>query len=183
MNARIESLALIATSVWQQLTLAAGDREHGWRQLTLATWDGQRPQLRTVILREVQAAQRRLVFFTDARSPKVEQLRAEPCAGVHCWSAALGWQLRLDVHCNVFTEGAEVAARWSRMKNNPAANDYLSPLPPASPLAERYAPQPADRAHFAVVIAQVQAIDWLELHVQGHRRARIDAAGARWLQP
>ena len=31
--------------------------------------------------------------------------------------------------------------------------------------------------------AQVQAIDWLELHAEGHRRALFDAAGRRWLAP
>ena len=33
-----------------------------------------------------------------------------------------------------------------------------------------------ERAHFALVEAAVEAIDWLELHAQGHRRAAFDAA-------
>ena len=40
-----------------------------------------------------------------------------------------------------------------------------------------------ERAHFALIEATVDSIDWLELHAQGHRRAAFDAAGARWLQP
>ena len=31
--------------------------------------------------------------------------------------------------------------------------------------------------------AQVQAVDWLELHAQGQRRARFDATGSAWITP
>jgi pyridoxamine 5'-phosphate oxidase len=34
-----------------------------------------------------------------------------------------------------------------------------------------------------VVDAQVQAIDWLELHPEGPRRAIFGAGSARWVQP
>jgi len=40
-----------------------------------------------------------------------------------------------------------------------------------------------ERACFAVIQAQVLAIDWLELHPEGHRRAVFDEAGSRWLVP
>jgi pyridoxamine 5'-phosphate oxidase len=40
-----------------------------------------------------------------------------------------------------------------------------------------------ERAHFALVEASVEEVDWLELHAQGHRRAAFDATGAHWLQP
>jgi hypothetical protein len=68
----------------------------------------------------------------------------------------------------------------------PAAQDYLSPLPPGSPLAPGAAPplpERGSREHFAVLTAEVLALDWLELHALGHRRAVFDAAGARWVTP
>ena len=61
--------------------------------------------------------------------------------------------------------------------------DYLSPLPPGAPLGQA-APERASRSQFAVVSAQVQSIDWLELHADGHRRALFDASGqGQWLTP
>ena len=48
---------------------------------------------------------------------------------------------------------------------------------------DRYAPERGSREHFAVVRAEVTAIDWLELHADGHRRARFDNDGATWLTP
>jgi hypothetical protein len=83
----------------------------------------------------------------------------------------------------VQTGGLQVSSRWARLKLTPAAQDYLSPLPPGSPVAERYEPERATRSHFAVISARVLSTDWLELHADGPRRAQFGADGARWLQP
>ena len=183
MNTRIESLALIHQASWQALAEATRQREHPFRLMAVATVDDAAADLRTVILREVEADQHRLIFFTDARSPKVAQLRANPAATLLVWSQALGWQLRLRVTLSVDTDGLAVSSRWARLKLSPAAQDYLSPLPPGAPV-EPYQPERATREQFAVVTAQVLSIDWLELHADGHRRARFDAVGqGLWVTP
>ena len=183
MNTRIESLALIHQASWQELAQAARLREHPFRLMALATVDAEAADLRTVVLREVEADQHRLIFFTDARSPKVAQLRAHPAGTLLVWSQPLGWQLRLRVTLSVQADGLAVSSRWARLKMSPAAQDYLSPLPPGAPV-EPYQPERATRAQFAVVTAQVIAMDWLELHADGHRRAKFDAAGqGLWVTP
>jgi pyridoxamine 5'-phosphate oxidase len=181
--ARLDSLPLIEAQVWQELLRAVAQRDHGWRTLVLATAQGDEAQARTVILREVDAAARELLFYTDARSAKVAQIGARPVGTLLGWSAALGWQLRLRVQMDVQTSGLKVSSRWAKLKLTPAAQDYLSPLPPGSPVAGPALPERSTRAHFAVVTARVLAIDWLELHAEGHRRAGFDADGAAWLQP
>jgi len=183
MNSRIESLALIHQSCWQELTQATGDRHHAWRVMGLATVDGDGADLRSIVLREAAAAERSLVFYTDARSPKVSQMQARPTGTLLAWSPSLGWQLRLKVTLAVETQGLAVASRWARLKVTPAAQDYLSPLPPGTPV-DRFEPERASRDHFAVITAKVRAIDWLELHADGHRRARFDEHGqGQWLSP
>ena len=183
MMSRIDSLALIEAGLWQELQLAAQQPGHEWRTLVLATVQGSEAQARSVVLREVDAAARELVFFTDARSAKVAQIEAQPIGTLLCWSSRIGWQLRMRVDMQVQTSGLQVSSRWARLKLTPAAQDYLSPLPPGSPVAERYAPERASRNHFAVVTAEVLSIDWLELHADGHRRAHFGPDGAQWLQP
>ena len=183
MGARIDSLALIENSLWQQLQLAAQQRDHEWRTMVLATIQDDEAQARSVVLREVDAAARELIFFTDARSAKVAQMRQRPIGTLLCWSSRLSWQLRLRVQLEVQTAGLKVSSRWARLKLTPAAQDYLSPLPPGSPLTEPYEPERASREHFAVVNAHVLSVDWLELHADGHRRAHFGSDGARWLQP
>jgi hypothetical protein len=116
----------------------------------------------------------------------------------------------LRVQLSLETSGLAVSSRWARLKLTPARFDYLSPLPPgslldtpgslldtpgslldkpASPLGspdlQHHAADPPreSREHFAVIAAQVVAVDWLELHALGHRRALFDQAGRRWLTP
>lgn len=185
MKLRLQGLPEIEAAVWAELQRCTQVHEHAWRAMVLATVDEQgAPDARTVIVRECDAAARELVFYTDARSPKAAALRREPRACLVAWSRVLGWQLRLHVRVDIETDGLAVSSRWARLKLTPAAQDYLSPLAPGSALdAPSAAPALENRDHFAVAHALVQAIDWTELHADGHRRARFEAGAARWLQP
>jgi pyridoxamine 5'-phosphate oxidase len=157
------------------------------------------PDARTVVLREVMPQERLLVIYSDARAAKLRQLQASPRALLVMWSRRLGWQLRLRVHIEAHSDGLAATSRWMRMRATPAAQDYLSPLTPGTPLSDGGA-GPADlgagarpsaapggaagqRTHFSVLLATVHSIDWLHLHPDGHCRARFDADGSRWLVP
>lgn len=179
---RIESLHLIETACWLELERAAEERGHGWRVMTLATVSDQEAQARSVIVREVDSAARQLTFYTDDRSPKLQQIQQHPHGTLLAWCPRLSWQLRLRVHLSRETDLAKVQARWSRLHATPAAQDYLSPLAPGEPLG-RAAHERGSREHFAIVNAQVTAADWLELHAQGHRRALFGPGGPQWVQP
>jgi hypothetical protein len=100
-----------------------------------------------------------------------------------CWAPALGWQLRLRCEAEIAVDGLEVTSRWATIKHRPAAQDYLSPLAPGSVLAAHRGLVDHPREHFGVVTLRVSAMDWLEVHAQGHRRAAFDAQGRRWLVP
>ncbi len=179
---RITVLREVESAVWRELAKAAHQPDHGWRVGVMATTDGTAADARSVVLREWDEATRTLLIYTDARSPKVKQIEAYPQGTLVHWCAKLGWQLRLRVALEVETAGLLVSSRWARLKMTPAAHDYLSPLPPGSPLTHAV-PTRESRGHFAVMSATVQAVDWLELHADGHRRALFDAEGARWVAP
>ncbi len=186
MGERLAALNAIEAAVWQQLSAAATtDRKHPWRTPVLATIEGDAADARSVILREVNVTERRLRVFSDARAAKVAQLQSHPTGTLVMWSPPLGWQLRCRVHLTLEPSGLATTSRWARVKLSPAAQDYLSPLAPGATIAspERPLPDAAAREHFAMITAQVLAIDWLELHPEGHRRARFAATGATWLQP
>lgn len=184
MAARLATLEAIEAAVWRELAAAAQDRGHAWRYMALATVDRDGVDARTVVLRETDARRRALVFYSDARAGKVEQLAAHPAATALLWSPALDWQLRLRLDVEVETDGLAVTTRWARVKMTPSARDYLSPLVPGAPLQAAGTPPPAaTRECFAVLTARVRSLDWLELHAEGNRRARFDTDGARWLQP
>ena len=185
-GSRLERLQDIESAVWRELARAVKGPGHAWRVAVLATRDAEGADARSVVLRELDVEARQLLIYTDARSPKLGQLAAHPSGTLVLWSSELGWQLRLSVTLEAETSGLRLSSRWALLKLTPAAQDYLSPLPPGSHLdAPAGAPVPErdSREHFALITASVTAVDWLELHAKGHRRARFDASGAVWLTP
>ena len=182
---RLATLPEIEVSVWQELTRAVHDKHHEWRTVVLSTVgkvDGElTADARNVVLREVNPSARELVIYTDARASKAQQLREHPIGTVVMWSRRLGWQLRCRVRLTLQDSGLAVTSRWETLKLSPAAQDYLSPLAPGAALTGVSAALSA-RHHFAVITADVMAIDWLELHREGHRRAVFGEQPAAWLQ-
>ncbi|XVJ68608.1 MAG: pyridoxamine 5'-phosphate oxidase [Rhizobacter sp.] len=189
---RLTTLDAVLNAVWRELALAVRDKNNPWRTPVLATRDGEAVDARTVVLREVNADQRQVLFYTDPRAGKVRQLLAQPEAVLVLWSPQLGWQLRARVALTVQTSGLDVTSRWARVKLSPASQDYLSPHPPGARLGDVSAtpkneinemPHAERDVFFGVITAQVSSFDWLELHPNGHRRARFDLDGSCWLQP
>ena len=169
--------------LWQELQRAGLDRHHEWRTPVLATigLDGL-PQARTVVLREVRRSHEQLLIYTDARSPKVAELLAQPVASLLCWSTRLRWQLRLQLRFRVSQNDEETRSAWERVRQSPSASDCLAARAPGSPMATA---QEAllETPQLAVLHGTVECMDWLELARDGHRRARLDALRVDWLVP
>ena len=176
----------IRLRIWTELQRAVNDRHHEWRTPVLATVgaDGL-PQARTVVLRQALVKHGQLQIYTDSRSPKVADMTATPGVMLTFWSKRLGWQLRVRATAQVQHTGAEVEAVWARVSQSPAAGDYLSAHAPGelvgNPGVAEAGVAPAH--HLAIVTAQVQSIDWLELARSGHRRAFIQADSWFWRVP
>jgi hypothetical protein len=195
LSPRLDRLEAVEQRIWSELETAVqrrapGVSSHEWRTVVLATVDGQVPDARTLVLREVDSRERRLVFYTDARSPKVRQIEASPVGALMCWSREFDWQLRMQVRLAVETSGLAVSSRWARLQSTDNAGEYLAPHPPGQrldrmpvPPAPPASPDLGTRSHFAMITALVDEIDWLELHVDGHRRAIFGRDGAHWVQP
>ncbi len=169
--------------LWQELQRAALDRHHDWRTPVLATTglDGL-AQARTVVLREVRRLDAQLLIYTDARSPKVAELLAQPLASLLCWSPRLHWQLRLQLRFSVSRNDDEANAAWERVKQSPSASDYLAARAPGGRLPETAEPW-LNTPQLAVLRGEVLSMDWLELGRAGHRRAKLDAQRVEWLVP
>jgi pyridoxamine 5'-phosphate oxidase len=180
-NERLDSLPAIEAALWRELLAAPGNAQHPWRTPVLATTDGELGDARTVVLRAVNPDKRQLTLFSDARAAKVAQLTAHPLGTLVMWSPALQWQLRLRVRLEAQSDGLAVSSHWARLKLSPTANDYMSALAPGSAIDNALGAR-GERAHFALIAAEVLAVDWLELGPQGHRRARFAPGRANWLQ-
>lgn len=196
---RLQELDEIETSIWNELESCVAQRPrpadpdepgesaadavpHEWRVAVLATVEDGQADARSVVLREVDAAERRLIFYTDARSPKVRQIEASPQGTLLFYSRELGWQVRMQVRLAVETAGLAVSSRWAKLQTSAGARDYLSVAAPGSALDAPLADLGV-RDHFAMIEAMAETVDWLELDPAGHRRAVFGAGGTKWLQP
>ena len=194
MTTRLQELDEIEASVWSELERCVATRPRGepgedaheppheWRVAVLATVDDGQADARSLVLREVDAAERRLVFYTDARSPKVRQIEESPQGTLIFYSRELGWQLRMQVRLNVQTTGLAVSSRWAKLQTSAGARDYLSVAAPGRPLDAPLS-ELGVRGHFAMIEAMAESVDWVELHPQGHRRAVLGGGRSHWVQP
>ena len=179
----------ITRRIWTELQRATQDRHHEWRTPVLATigTDGL-PQARTVVLRQADAKRHQLQIYTDSRSPKVAELTANPAASLVFWSKRLSWQLRVRAVTSVQFNGTEVNEVWTRVSQTAAAGDYLSASAPGANLPPKEVGHADEKASqqqhcLAIVTAQVQEMDWLELARSGHRRAVMGAGVWTWRVP
>ncbi|HEY8972837.1 MAG TPA: pyridoxamine 5'-phosphate oxidase family protein [Burkholderiaceae bacterium] len=194
MTTRLQELDEIEASVWSELErcVAARPRSergedaqeapHEWRVAVLATVDDGQADARSLVLREVDAAERRLIFYTDARSPKVRQIEKSRQGMLIFYSRELGWQLRMQVRLNVETTGLAVSSRWAKLQTSAGARDYLSVAAPGRPLDAPLS-ELGVRGHFAMIEAMAETVDWLEVHPRGHRRAVLGGDRSHWVQP
>lgn len=162
--------------IWEMLARGAADRRAPFHLMTVATVDRHgAPALRMVVLRRVGIGSRELGFHSDARSPKVAELRRRPEAALLFWDPLARLQLRCAVIAAIHTQGPGVEAVWERL-NAGQQSHYFSERPPGTPMS---APATADggRAAFCLVDCAVRAIDALWLREGGHRRVVFDYNG------
>lgn len=166
-------------ALWHYLGKVAQERNHPARVISLASSDNQgRAQVRSVILREVEPWQ--MTVYTDSRSPKVAQLRADPRVQLLVWDAQKRWQLRLTAEAEVITD-ARAESLWARIKGSAAASDYLAPQAPGE-IVDTAAP-PRSEPAIAILRFAVSEVDWLVLDSTGHRRQRLTHDGVQALVP
>jgi len=177
--------------LWQELTRAPHDKHHEWRTPVLATQGIHEtgPQARTVVLRHADAALWTLRVYTDSRSPKCAELLAQPLAQLTFWSKRLHWQIRVSAFATVESFGDQVDAAWEKVKQTPAATDYLSEFSPgqtqsSSSTRSKLTDISMMNHHLAILSFKIFSFDWVSLNKDGHLRAKLTPPNSlRWLVP
>ena len=67
---------------WNQLEIAVKDAKHNYHLFALSTIDTNSPDIRTVVLRNVNINDYSISFHTDIRSPKFKQITKNPIVSV-----------------------------------------------------------------------------------------------------
>jgi pyridoxamine 5'-phosphate oxidase len=153
------------------------------------------PSQRIMVLRAVDRDNRRLRFNSDHRASKVADIGHGAAISVLGYHPGAKLQLRLSGIGSVETAGPEADAAWQQASLY-GQRCYLADPAPGSPVEaptsgldpaiEGQKPTPEQvapaRAHFAILLVEVQKIEWLYLAHGGHRRAIFDwnRATSRW---
>lgn len=166
-------------TVWTHLVRGKADRRHPARHPTLATIGADGPEMRTLVLRDVDRGAATLDLHTDAQSPKHAQIIADPRVALHVWLPAARLQIRLRARAAILPGDPAVFARLPpEAQANYAGNAPGAPLDASVPIED-----PGTR--FACIRCQITAIDALLLD-EPHRRARFvsgDGWTGQWIAP
>lgn len=193
---RFNTLEACIHDCWHLLFRATVRRKEPFNKPVTGTVRGRRPSLRTVVLRSVDIPERRLTFFTDYRSAKVEELRLEPELYWLFYDDRRKLQIRARSRASLHYGDDLARAYW---RDIPAAGrrNYAAVRPPGTPAGEATEDLPpgwsddwtAEQTDFAfrnflVVRGEVFYLECLHLHGEGHQRAAFDWEGewrGRWL--
>ncbi len=178
-------LPALLEQLWQRLEAAASTANDPFRTPALATADNGQSATRIIVLREASAASHTLTAYSDARAPKVQQLRRDPRAQWLFFDPRTRVQIRAS-GTTAIHHGDDLARKtWEKVAPANRAN-YAASLPPGSEIAKPIfaLPMPPDhdagRNHFALIRATIDNLDWLELGEPHHRRAGFKWNGQAW---
>lgn len=188
------SLDLILDQCFTLLAAGAKSRKSAFHTPAVASIDcSGSPTQRIMVLRHVDREQNMLRFHTDSRSPKCTQVEADQRVCVLGYDPELAVQLRLQGVARVHRDSIVSDTAW-RQSTAFARRCYMAEAAPGSPVGHAASglpnwvegQQPTDeqlapaRDNFAVIMVQINRIDWLHLANSGHRRAIFDRNGNRW---
>jgi 3-hydroxyisobutyrate dehydrogenase len=144
--------------------------------------------------------ERQLLFHTDYRSPKIEQIQKNNSISWLFYDSKSRIQLRIKSLATLHYQDDISRQRWNDTKTESRKCYFVQPAPstpslfPTDGLPSSYYEKEKSKEqneigyqHFVVVRTQVKEIDWLYLHHSGHRRARFiynkDEVYYQWLIP
>lgn len=177
-------------TAWQLWGRGTVDRHSAFHAPIVASVDADgNPQARTMILRAVDRDQRTMRFHTDVRSAKIGQWQGTARVCILGYDASKKIQLRVNGHVTLHTTDAVADDAWnnSRPESRVAYSVKIAPgsvvdMPTATPQ-----PNGEGRENFAVVIVNIDSLEWIYLSAEGNRRALFawqdGALKSNWLQP
>lgn len=176
------------------LERGASDRQQASHTPSVATVDDQgHPHQRIMVLRECDWNARLLRFHTDSRSPKCTEIGPGASVSVLVYDFKAKTQLRISGMGWIETDSERAINAWQESTNF-AKRCYLAEQGPSTPVDGPTSGLPSTvegrqpdedelvpaRENFAILLAEMRAIDWFHLNQEGHRRARYEWTGSEW---
>ncbi|NBC09506.1 MAG: hypothetical protein GVY26_20130 [Bacteroidetes bacterium] len=189
---RFEELDEMLHDCWHLLAKAAIKRKGDYQTPVIGTLGEGQAELRTVVLREVDMPGRKLIFFTDARSAKTQELEQSPRLSWLFWDARKKVQMRMYGEAECHRTDQVCRQYWEKLPVQ-GRKSYASTLAPGSPVdtdmtglpnhwSDNMQLEDTEYAfdHFMVVVCQVGQVELLHLHQEGHQRAAYHWENGGW---
>ena len=175
----------IFSNQWNQLELAVKDAKHNYHLFALSTIDANSPDVRTVVLRNVNKNKYSISFHTDIRSPKFKQITKNPNVSVLFYDVQARTQIRMIGTASICGDEDMLKSLWGKLSKE-SKDCYMGEVPPSGPLHGRTTinkikeTNPDDGYNnFARVTIHVSKMDVLLLHHLGHRRIEFKLDGKK----
>ncbi|MBC7797281.1 MAG: pyridoxamine 5'-phosphate oxidase family protein [Pyrinomonadaceae bacterium] len=191
----------ILPKIWTMLETGATNRKVPFHTPVFGTVFDNKPQLRTVVLRKFERESRNIIWHSDLRSPKIEELKLNGQTSYLFYDAPEKIQLRVLTESTIHAGDDLAQTQWektslfsrrcycgyapSQTSEEPTSGlpDFLEKRQPTEEESEQLG-----RENFCVINSVITEIDCLELFMEGHRRSLFnwDANGdlsTTWLNP
>ncbi|RAU33633.1 hypothetical protein DBY66_005010 [Pantoea sp. RIT413] len=181
-------------AIWQKLTHAVSARSTFTLMQLASVAENAQPKIRTIVLRDFSLAPASLLFTTDVRSAKVQEMRDNPQVSLLGWDAENSFQLRLEGKAGCVDEGELRRTVWQKLR--PAAQQlFYSPDSPGEILDDpdalrsghASAPLADPPENFALIRIMIERVESLDVSSEPHQRCEflLQANGwtGRWLVP
>jgi len=183
-------LAASLDMAWQLWGRGTVDRHSAFHAPVVTSVDeAGNPQARTMILRALDRETLTMRFHTDVRSAKINHWKFKPRVCVLGYDASKKIQLRVDGRVVLHMTDAVADEAWKNSRPESRAAYGVKISPGSVVDTPNSAPQlnDADRENFAVVIVNIDSLEWIYLSAEGNRRALFawqdGTLKSNWLQP
>ncbi|HWL09730.1 MAG TPA: pyridoxamine 5'-phosphate oxidase family protein [Planctomicrobium sp.] len=187
------SLSEILERLWKELAVAADHIEHPWSHVSLATQTMDGPRQRILRLREAENRDRSLFFYTDVRSPKVEQIEVSSEVSGLMYDPSHHVQLSLTASAEIHHDDEIAEDHWQRTPLE-GRRHYMGIRDPGARAAGPSTNLPDDflteelteeeslegKENFAVIILNVESMELLWLRKSGNLRAEFVRTSTGW---
>jgi 3-hydroxyisobutyrate dehydrogenase len=183
-NQKPDNLEDILKDCWLRLIEGVVSSRHPFHFSSIATNNGDFPEIRTVVLRKVIPEERTILFHTDYRSPKINQINSNNRISWLFYDAKSKIQIRIKTISTIHHDDKLSFKSWNDSKLDSKKCYLAQPSPSTltdfptdglpehinhSCLAEETVA--IGYENFSVISNLVTEIDWLFLNHFGHRRA------------
>ena len=164
----------------QDLQSAVKDAAHEYHLFTVATSSNNIPELRTVVLRDIDLDNYKISFHTDSRSPKYNQLIKNSSVSALFYSISKRTQIRIKGNAEASKDKYLLNSLWNKLSKD-SKECYQGAVPPSGIIPDtRILNDIIDDSsvdnnnqgfeNFSRITIDVTSLEILRLHHLGHKR-------------